>query len=332
MLPAIQEKDITFYDNSRLSEFKTCPRKYYFRYILQLVPDRIALALDFGSAWHNGMDALYLTWEKSGGNEEETIQMAWNGFLEEWESRGHPRKIPINMESMYLPRTPGVARELQVNYLKRWMSFLNEIEIIVVELPFAIPLDPDKPNLFYVGRIDKVARYAKKVIGIEHKTSTMFSKADGIQTNVTDLYHNDSQIDGYNYFLWKKYREEFAATYVDLALVHKTHDDIFKHVRVNKDNQSTKVWLSDALYWTEKVDQAIDEDRWPKNAPGGCRTVFGRCNYFSICPYYDANKINLDEVPTGYKREKWEPFSFDELAAAITREREEGDVSTKITS
>ena len=115
-----ESSKISFYDNSRVVEYRTCPRKYYFRYILDLVPDKVALALDFGSAWHSGLDALYEVFKATNGDEKKTLEAAYAAFISEWTKRGHAANLPLNVEQTYVPRTPGISRELQFNYLHKY--------------------------------------------------------------------------------------------------------------------------------------------------------------------------------------------------------------------
>lgn len=55
------EKSDRIYDNTRVAEFRTCPRKYYFRHIRHWKPSEDRRPLLFGGAWHAAMDAI---WEK----------------------------------------------------------------------------------------------------------------------------------------------------------------------------------------------------------------------------------------------------------------------------
>ena len=103
---------------------------------------------------------------------------------------------------------------------------------------------------------------------------------------------------------------------VDAALVHKQHHDIFKFIPVNKGAGYAGQWLSDTNYWWNRVVEAEEDGFFARNCPQACRTVYGQCDYKSICNY-TTGVDDFDEAPAGYKIEKWEPFSFDELQKAV---------------
>ena len=46
-------------DNSKRSQFVTCPRKYYYSYIRNLRPSQGSTALRYGIVYHAGKDAFY---------------------------------------------------------------------------------------------------------------------------------------------------------------------------------------------------------------------------------------------------------------------------------
>lgn len=49
----------TFRDNTMLSSYKTCPRSFQLRHVLNLVPDRVGIPLIFGQCWHAAMDIVW---------------------------------------------------------------------------------------------------------------------------------------------------------------------------------------------------------------------------------------------------------------------------------
>lgn len=316
-----QLKTLDFRDNSRLSEFKLCPRKFWFHYIQHLVPDYQRIPLDFGTAWHRAMDYLYLHFFEDGMRGIELGKGSFQAFLESWQELGYPPEIPLGDEDKYKARTPGTAREMLMNYIKTRTSWLETIELVKVELPFAVPLDPDNPNRWYVGRLDKVIKEKGYYWVVEHKTNSLYSIKQGMQDGFTDMFDPNSQVDGYSFALKMLFGAKSMGVLVDAALVHKTHHDIFKFIPINKGVGFSSDWLSDTNYWWDRVEEAQETKRYARTAPGGCRTVYGKCEYKNICNYTKGTE-DFDEAPAGYKIQKWEPFSFDELAKAIQENKE----------
>lgn len=324
-----QVQKLEFKDNSRLSEFKLCPRKFWFHYIQHLVPAGSEMPLDFGTAWHAAMDALYIQFfseEKIRGIE--LGKLAFQAFLESWMELGHPPEIPLGDEDKYRGRTPGTAREMLMNYVKIREQWMETLELIAVELPFAVPLDPDNPNRFYVGRLDKIYKERGYYWVLEHKTNSLYSIKEGMQHGFTDQFDPNSQVDGYSFALKMLFGAKTMGVLIDAALVHKQHHDIFKFIPVNKGAGYANQWLKDTNYWWDRVEEAAVLKHYPRVAPGACRTVYGQCKYKGICNYTTGMDNFLDTdgeplAPQGYKFDKWEPFSFDELQAAVNSSSKE---------
>ena len=101
---------LRLYDNTRLSDYKRCPRFYYFRHIRDWVSigERRA-PLVFGSAWHSAMDRLWATTNQR-KNRDFVIDSAFGAFIARWIKDGMRRPtrcLTVNEE--LLPRTPARA-------------------------------------------------------------------------------------------------------------------------------------------------------------------------------------------------------------------------------
>ena len=324
------EGEPQFKDNSRLSAWKTCPRVNFFHYEKNLVPIGEKLALDMGTCWHSGEDALWIAFFEKGIRGRDLSSIAIKAFNLKWAELGHPIDISIGDIARYLPRTPGVAAEMFHNYVIKRTPWMETLELIAVEKPFAVPIDPEDPTKFYVGRLDKVIKEGAKYWAIEHKTTSMFKapkdgNPGGIQRSVTDSFDINSQIDGYSFAMRMLYGAKAIGVYVDLALVHKEHHNIFSLIPIPKSLGMANEWLEDTLYWWEKMDEAKITGHYPKNAPGSCRTIYGDCDYRHLC-LSTIRLSDLKGIPLGYKEDKWEPFSFEELRKAI-QEGKEGAVT-----
>jgi len=267
---------LEFKDNSRLSEFKLCPRKYWFHYKQHLVPAGKRIPLDYGTAWHNAMDWLYINYFENGKQGVELGKIAFEGFLESWTELGYPAEIPLGDETNYKARTPGTAREMLMNYVLTRSNWLSTLKLVSVELPFAVPLNPDNPLRFYVGRLDKVVKEKGYYWVIEHKTTSLYSIKLGMQQGFTEMFDPNSQVDGYSFALKMLFGAKSMGVVIDGALVHKEHHDVFKFIPVNKGAGYSNQWLRDPNYWWDQVEQAEELNHYALNAPGACRTVYRR--------------------------------------------------------
>lgn len=46
-------------DNSKIREYKRCPRRYWFKYIMGWTGELANKDAEFGSAWHKAMEVLW---------------------------------------------------------------------------------------------------------------------------------------------------------------------------------------------------------------------------------------------------------------------------------
>jgi len=325
----------SFYDNTMISCFRSCPRKYYFRHVKHWEPEGFAPALAFGSAWHSAMDFLWsaLSGLANKRSTEEIAKISYAMFLKKWIESGGPDPDETSVEDLALlgARHPMNALEMLYNYIEERRDFLNEIELLEVERPFAVPLDPNR-SLFYAGRLDKDFRLDRKVNICEHKTTSLYAKSGGFRTMFLDSFSPNSQVDGYLHALHMrydalkvKYGKEAGSVWIDAALVHKEHHNIFKFIPIDRQINQLDSWLWETRSWIDQIeadqerleDQTTNRDiepnymsAFPKNT-SACQDYNRNCEYLVPCKAW-SNPINKP-CPPDMKVEKWSPFDRLEL-------------------
>lgn len=319
-----------YYDNTRLSEFKSCPRKYFFRHYMDWTFEGFAPALLFGSSWHAAMDCLWPIMAEGDNahtlSTKEIAIVAYDAFLTEWIKGGGPNPDETDGEvfERLEPRTPMNAMEMIYAYVDERRSLFQRksFELLGVEVPFAVPLDPEDDNLYYVGRLDKVFRLKDGIYVGEHKTSSLYAKASTFRYNFIDSFSPNSQVDGYIHALNMLYPDEkIAGVWVDAALVHKTVHDGFKIIPVEKRLKQLEGWLWEATYWVDQIENnkealaSMDPSApymhaFPKNT-GACQDFARNCTYIDICRGF-PNPMGQD-TPAGMKKEHWSPYERLEL-------------------
>lgn len=322
LVPVISNlKKVKLYDNSRISNFKRCPRYYLYRDIYDWTPDRKAIPLVFGSGWHAGMDVIWRRHKDGKDQFNSIVEEAMVAFLGEWTHAGLPPPDEMSPDDIdeYLPRTPMVAEEMFYNYLEERQHIFKHpsFELLEIEQPFAVPLGPVDDSLWYVGRIDKTFRYNKRIIFGEHKTSTAYKKDGPFRAEFIDGFNPNSQIDGYQYRGHMEYGKEFGGVWVDAALVHKTVHDGFQIIPIEKQFSQIDAWLWETHNWIDQIElnKSVLKDRGDLDIPylaafskntGSCGN-YGGCGFADLCRTV-SNPAKLHDVPLGYKFEHWSPF------------------------
>lgn len=70
---------------SQINTYRSCPLRYYFRYIEQIPEETVSSALVFGSAIHAAVEFWFC--ERLAGNPEPTLDLLLDAYQEEWRSR-----------------------------------------------------------------------------------------------------------------------------------------------------------------------------------------------------------------------------------------------------
>lgn len=308
---------LRLYDNTRLSDFKRCPRYYYYRHIRNWVASGVGLPLVFGSAWHAAQEEIWPALVEGKMPQNEVVERAYLAFLAEWQKEGLPWPLDLETEQEFAPRTPANALEMIHGYVEIRAKQMGDLEMVSVEKPFAVPLDPEDATLFYVGKIDKIIRVKsrKKYRAIEHKTTTAYSKGAGFRSSFVDSFSPNSQVDGYLYCLHMTFPDAVEGVWVDAALVHKTEHEVFKFIPVEKKLDQLDAWLWETRSWIDLVEankkQAEGQHNheymaaFPKNT-NSCHDFNKSCQYIDLCKAW-ANPSNKP-LPLGFQEEVWDPL------------------------
>ena len=303
-----------YYDNTRISDYKTCPRKYLLRHGYDLVSDGTPLALTFGLAWHDAMDVVWAM--VNGGDESQTtiLEAAMVRWQETWKERGMPYPLTLEKQEQYAPRTPMIAAEMLSQYLVHRWSFMKDVELISVEQPFAVKIFADDTPVRYIGRFDKIVRHPQHgILIIEHKTTSAYAKASGFRTDYITSWSPNSQIDGYLHAAHMLYGKDVKGIWIDAALVHKTVHNKFRFIPIDRQFEQVEQFIYETRDWIERIEDETnratksDYDGFPKNT-GSC-SMWAGCTYRDLCKFNAKPNDILSNHP-GFKVEHWEPFDI----------------------
>ena len=324
-----------YYDNTRLSQFKTCPRSYYFRHVRNWRREGTNPAFAFGIAWHSAMDVVWGMLGASIENKrpsDEVAALAYHRFCESWKEEGYKLEHEMTPEELddMMPRTPMIAAEMIANYVEHRREFISRSEVISIEQPFAVDLWGGVSSygalIRYIGRLDKVVRKDARISVIEHKTTTSYQGRAPNHTfkyDYLEQWSPNSQVDGYLYSTHMLYGQSVKNVLVDAALVHKQCHDQFKFIPVERMLEQLDGWLIDARYWVSRVEDELnvlsksrlDDDpvmtAFPKNT-NSCFGMYGqKCTYHDLCKFW----VNPEKetLPVGFIEEEWNPFDLLEI-------------------
>ncbi len=313
------EQALHFLDNSTLSAVKRCALHGHYRYDMDWTPQDRPIYFDFGTAWHKAMDELWkaVCWDHV--SSAEAYQIAAAAFDAAWAELGNDPKPNQALAEEWSPRTPGIAREMVHNYIDIRYDWLRyKIKLIGCEVPFVVPLDPDDPTLFYIGRLDKVIEENGEIVAPEHKTTTSYRvSGDHFAPPWISSFDPNSQVDGYNHGLHMTYPGKVKGVLVDGAMVHKTVHDAFRFIPAYRSPHQLEAWRQETLFWARSWLRFKETGFFPRNTNGCVNQYHKVCEYISTCRQYGQAILDL-EVPMGMKVERWEPYDLSILHKAAT--------------
>lgn len=301
-----------FRDNTQLSSYKDCPRKWFLRHYLHWRSEGTSLPLCFGLSWHDAMDVV---WQHARRIPRADLpDLAYARWCESWEEQGLPVEMDLGEIERYSPRTPAIAREMLHAYIDERWTFLQGIELIAVEQPFAVPM-PGLDNTWYCGKLDKVFKHQSDPYIGEHKSTTEYKKDGGFKTSYLEGWFSDSQVKGYE-FGGSLFYPGLSNVWVDAALVHKTVR-AFRFIPVAHQFPLIQEWVRDTSEWIRRLELETLEFERIGELPGGlfpknensCMGKYGPCTFLDICRT-TPDPTKLTEPPAGYIVEKWEPFDI----------------------
>ena len=312
-----------FDDNTKISSYKDCPRKYFLRHVMNWRSEGTAVPLVFGLSWHEALSVIWTHAQQA--NKRDLREAAIGKFNEIWQGEG--MSIDMNMEQLEAlsPRTPNIAEEMLHNYIEDRWNVLSNARVVSDEQPFAVPI-PNTERSWYVGRLDKVIEYNGQLLVIEHKTTSIYKKDGGFQSSYVEGWYSDSQVKGYQ-FGAGIYYPGLTQVWVDAALVHKTVHDKFRFIPVSHSFPLIKEWLDDTSEYIARIktDEIKFHERgtlsggtFPKNE-NSCFGKFGSCSFLDVCR--TTADIPPDAaVPVGYMIERWSPFETLGLEKILNKE------------
>lgn len=301
------------YDNTKVSTYKDCNRRYFLRHVLNWTVEgnNKAAALIFGSSWHDAQDVVW--GQAKNFNQRDLMELSFGAFQMTWEEHDMPLNPTLEQQQWLKARTPMIAKEMLYNYIERRWNILQSCNVIGIEQPFAVPV-PGLPGVWYVGRLDKSIENNGQRLIIEHKTTTAYSIDYTFLLDYVESWSVSAQVKGYQ---WggSMYYGNIDGVWVDAVLVHKKVHDGMKFIPIAHSHDlmvewilSTKGWITQIIAEEEafEVKQEITPGMFKKNEES-CFGKYGSCPFLDICRTV-ADPTKLNGPPPGFVEEKWEPF------------------------
>jgi putative RecB family exonuclease len=183
--------------HNQILTYLNCSLKYQFQYVERRPPEKISIALPFGSAIHRAVEMFYTSYKNKGAFETlEAICQRFQNFLElDLENPDMPivfkKDLPDQQGAIEL------GKNMLAAFYKSACKTIDDQEIVAVEQPLTATLytEEGQPTDYkLVGIIDLILRNnAGEIIVVDNKTA-----AKPMAQNTAD---DDNQVTAYSYLL-----------------------------------------------------------------------------------------------------------------------------------
>lgn len=310
-------------DYSSLELYITCPRRFFFRYMLHLEPSAPSVDLAFGSCWHLGLEVAYrMLMHDPTASAGGLTELAFTAFTALWAEDAQAR---FGWDETF-PKSPSRARQMYYEYFQRWLADDSQLTILAVEHAFTIA--PEGGGLPVLrGRLDRAAADQDgDLLVFESKTSkyatpTVFL---GYESTIqTDIYIAVGS-------LWY---DKLPTMVYDQALCQKSKID-FTRYEIHRSAGALDRFLDEYVYYTSELLRELDIfDAFSQHGDADQRTLVMPCfrrkpgyactMYFRACPYWDLcrprnNPLSYAaKLPQGFHHREWHPANHEQHHRAL---------------
>lgn len=299
-------------DNSKRSQFVTCPRKYYYSYEKNLRPSQGSTALRYGIVYHAAMDAFYNHVKERGWTHDgKAVEVALEAAKTSWEEESSKQTFYNDYRTME-------------NFVQSLMAYISHfhfdegmLEVVKTERPFKLRMNLSpgeewdfplltKEGLAFTGKIDAEILLNGRLWQLEHKTT---GQALSVQKK---RLHRSPQLIGYAYAGQRLNPEDPP----EGGLVTLHHLSAYKS-KVTGEYGKAKIqferipqmftegdfisWRLSFLSTAEMILRNKEINLWPVQLDHCYQ--FGRCSYAPLC---EQNTPLGEEILEGFhETEPW---------------------------
>lgn len=316
LLQVPQAKTWNILDSTKATCFITCPRKFFYEYILGWKPDFPSNHLIFGSSVHLALEHLLIK-----GYEYEEVLAAYDLFIQDYRKTYGPET-----DSLYAPKTPENFFHTLSAYSKMWCADHETYEVLYTEIGGSVCISEEAEVFFKMDSLLK-NRNTGKYLSLDHKTASSFY-------NWSDQFHLSLQTGTYTHVLNCLYppEEVYGVVYngIQMAKSIKGWEQIsngknltvkspidFMRVPIQKNREQMNDWmiLMNRIFRDIQMEfgllsaSSVDTRclmAFPKR-PVACNSYGRLCDYHDFCLSWQNPIKRSQEAPIGFIVSHWDP-------------------------
>ena len=306
-------------DSSMRSTFASCPRKFFFQYMLKKAAGTDSVHLVFGGAMARGLEVTRRAIWRDNLRLEEALHLGSAAIVKDWL---HSSIDPEPGDSPKSLANCIKALEMYFQHFSPYDDYMRPMPFgngeVAVEFTFAVPLPtslgfPLHPEtglpILYTGRFDMLGETPSgmKMI-VDDKTCSQLG------LNFTRSMKMRSQFTGYTWAC-QQYGIDTSAIVVRATCIQKTQIT-FAELQEMRPDHMIQQWLSqlrkDVTHMIEmwKVHNYMQDLDGPLSS-GFEANLDDSCGSYGGCPYLDACLAPkpLEVINAFYKDHHWDPLA-----------------------
>lgn len=308
-------------DSSKLDDYFSCARLYFFKHICGWRVSSHQHDLFFGSCWHKAREYMMInSYNDTHGALAEFFQV-YRGGLPENPGKG----LPEETDHIYRPKDPDGVTIAIPTFAGHYHRDLEENEVLYTEISGTVPVDESRVLHF---RMDTVMRNKQTgaIFSWDHK-----SKGGNFNRQWEEKFHLSIQNGTYSHCLYCLFPEEREAGLVKGVEFCGTsfkylkrggkvnpqgYSVEFKRVPAWKSPSQMNVWLWNTLDLLDDLDRDMDRLSHCKSSdpvmqafrqnPNSCTNYWG-CPFHDFCMSWSNPLQYTDVPPLGFHQEYWDP-------------------------
>lgn len=285
----------TALDNTSISMYKDCPRKYYYAIVEGWRPLHASSALDFGTAFHTGVETLHRA-KVSGQDHEAAIRSALRAVL--------PLCKALDFSDP--ARNPFTLLRAIVWYADHYRDDPLQTVVLADGRPalelsfrFELPIQtPGDESYLYCGHIDRIAKLGNSTYCVDYKTTT-----SALNDKYFARYSPNAQISGYSYASHILFMQPASGFIIDSIQLGVNYSRPQRYI-APRTNEQLEEWLENTIHWVKRMEDSAVNNSWPMNEES-C-TKYGSCQFREVCNKTPGVRDNF--LASGFKRDRWNPL------------------------
>lgn len=297
-------------DSSKIEDYISCPRYYFYRNILGWRKEAENKDLIFGLSWHEAQRILLVM-----GYNQDAINEGY--LLAEAIYRDAFPNPETDIER--IPKIPAAIYAALPKYIEQFKN--DKEEVLYTEITGSVPIANNKLLRF---KMDSILKDDRGHLSRDHKTGSQNSSSwrDGFKCKF--------QFGTYQHVLHCLYKDVWGIE-VNGAVFTKSKGVEYVRVPVRRTVEMMEVWLHSANYWYDRIMADIDylittADKYERfdNVMGcfmqhtnNC-TIYGACQFMDFCLCW-PNPLtqDLSIPPEGFREEYWDPRTLEEKSSNV---------------